>query len=195
MLSRNVRAAIVVIGVLIALSAAALVPTERVDPRVADSLRALGFILVDEPAPTFSAPSSTGGDVVLSNLRGQWVLVNFWASWCEPCREEMPSMRDMARSFNTEELQLVALSLDTDESAMSRFLIEMGVTPDDFLLARDESGAISARYGTRLLPETWLVDPEGRIVARIQGAIDWTSPDVLELFRVLLRDGWRPGRG
>lgn len=195
MLSRNVRAAIVVIGVLIALSAAALVPTERVDPRVADSLRALGFILVDEPAPAFSAPSSTGGDVVLSNLRGQWVLVNFWASWCEPCREEMPSMRDMARSFNTEELQLVALSLDTDESAMSRFLIEMGVTPDDFLLARDESGAISARYGTRLLPETWLVDPEGRIVARIQGAIDWTSPDVLELFRVLLRDGWRPGRG
>lgn len=195
MLSRNVRAAIVVIGVLIALSAAALVPTERVDPRVADSLRALGFILVDEPAPTFSAPSSTGGDVVLSDLRGQWVLVNFWASWCEPCREEMPSMRDMARSFNTEELQLVALSLDTDESAMSRFLIEMGVTPDDFLLARDESGAISARYGTRLLPETWLVDPEGRIVARIQGAIDWTSPDVLELFRVLLRDGWRPGRG
>lgn len=195
MLSRNVRAALVVIGVLIALAAAALVPTERVDTRVAHSLRALGFILVDEPAPPFSASGSGGEDVVLSDLRGQWVLVNFWASWCEPCREEMPSMRDMARSFNTEELQLVALSLDTDESAMSRFLIEMGVTPDDFLLARDDTGAISARYGTRLLPETWLVDPEGRIVARIQGAIDWTSPDVLELFRVLLRDGWRPGRG
>lgn len=195
MLSVNVRNAMLVVGLAAAILVAALAPTESVDPRVASSLRTLGFTLVDEPAPSFSAQSSTGGEVSVTSLQGRWSLINFWASWCEPCREEMPSMRDMARSFNNEDMQLVALSLDTDETAMRRFLIEMGVTPDDFILASDASGEISARYGTRLLPETWLVDPDGQIVARIQGAIDWTAPEVMELFRVLLRDGWQSGRG
>lgn len=169
-----------------------LVPTRQFDPRVSRSLATLGFEVRDELPPALDLEGIDGTPITLDSYRGRWVLVNFWASWCGPCRDEMPSMREFARSFSGDRLRLLAISLDSDDQEMKRFLIEQGITPDDFIVARDVDGAISARYGTRLLPETWIIDPEGRLVARVQGAVDWTQSDILELFEVLLRDGWRP---
>lgn len=184
--------------ILLALVAAAalvlLTPTRQFDPRVSSSMAALGFETRDHAAFPFELARIDGAPVRLENFRGRWVLVNFWASWCEPCRDEMPSMREFARSFSGDRLRLLAISLDESDQEMRKFLIDEGIMPEDFVVAHDVDGEVSARYGSRLLPETWIVDPEGHVIARVQGAIDWTRPDVLELFEVLLRDGWRVRR-
>lgn len=189
---RAMKTLVLLAAVVTAIALVMLVPTRQFDPRVSRSLAALGFEVRDELPPALDLQGIDGAPISLETYRGRWVLVNFWASWCEPCREEMPSMRNFARSFSGDRLRLLAISLDTDDAAMSNFLIEQGITPDDFIVARDVDGAISARYGTRLLPETWIIDPEGRLVLRVQGAVDWMQSDIFELFEVLLRDGWRP---
>jgi len=179
------------------ISAAALVlivPTRQYDVRVSRSLADLGFEVRDHAAFPFELERLDGTPVRLENFQGRWVLVNFWASWCEPCRDEMPSMREFARSFSGDRLRLLAVSLDENDTEIRNFLIEQGITPEDFVVVHDKDGAVSARYGSRLLPETWIVDPDGYVVGRVQGAVDWTRPAILELFEVLLRDGWRARR-
>lgn len=191
---RALKPILLVLALITAAALVLTVPTRQFDPRVSRSLAELGFEVRDHAAFPFELNRLDGTPVQLDDFRGRWVLVNFWASWCEPCREEMPSMREFARSFSGDRMRLLAVSLDEGDAEIRSFLIEQGITPEDFVVVHDKDGEVSARYGSRLLPETWIVDPEGAVVARVQGAIDWTRPDVLELFEVLLRDGWRARR-
>lgn len=190
----TLKTLILLVGLVAAAALVTLIPTQQFDPRVSRSLATVGFEVRDERAPSFELQAMDGSPLTLEQFRGRWVLVNFWASWCEPCREEMPSMRTFARSFAGDRLRLLAISLDDNDADMSNFLIEQGITPDDFAIARDTDGEVSARYGSRLLPETWIVDPDGQVIGRVQGAVNWTDAPILELFEILLRDGWRPGR-
>lgn len=171
-----------------------LVPTRQYDPRVHRAFSELNVEARSGPAIPFELQGLNGETITLDQFRGQWVLVNFWATWCEPCRDEMPSMREFARHFPSDKLRLLAISIDDSTEGISPFLIEQGITPDDFVIAHDADGQISARYGSRLIPETWIVDPDGQLVGRVQGALDWNQPDILSLFEVLLRDGWRAKR-
>lgn len=191
---RALKPVVLILALVTAAALVFMVPTRQFDPRVSRSLADLGFEVRDHGAFPFQLTRMDGTPVQLENFRGRWVLLNFWASWCEPCRDEMPSMREFARSFSGDRMRLLAISLDESDQEMRQFLIEQGITPEDFVVAHDADGEVSARYGSRLLPETWIIDPEGYVIARVQGAIDWTRPDVLELFEVLLRDGWRTRR-
>lgn len=188
----SLKTLLLLIGAVAAAAVVSVVPTRQFDPRVSRSFATVGFEVRDEKAPDFQLQTMDGRPLSLDDFRGRWLLVNFWASWCGPCREEMPSMRAFARSFSGDRLRLLAISLDDNDEAMRGFLIEQGITPDDFVIARDIDGEVSARYGSRLLPETWIVDPEGHIIGRVQGAVDWTDASILELFEILLRDGWKP---
>lgn len=190
----TLKTIVLLMGLVAAAALVMVVPTRQFDPRVSQSLATVGFEVRNERAPSFELQAMDGSPLTLEQFRGRWVLVNFWASWCEPCREEMPSMRTFARSFSGDRLRLLAISLDDNDQDMRNFLIDQGITPDDFTIARDVNGEVSARYGSRLLPETWIVDPDGHIIGRVQGAVNWTDTPILELFEILLRDGWRPGR-
>jgi peroxiredoxin len=125
------------------------------------------------PREGFSAPDFTldlldGGQVILSDLRGKAVLINFWATWCPPCRAEMPAIEKVYRSFKPLGLEVLAVNLtDQDnEAEVAAFVQELGLT---FPVPLDRSGQVSARYTLRGLPSTFFVDQQGVIRSVVVG--------------------------
>jgi thiol-disulfide isomerase/thioredoxin len=167
-------------------------PSTPVNPRVASVLSQLNASYVGKQAQNIEL-AAPGSPVMrrLDEYRGDWVFLNFWASWCEPCREEMPSMRTLAQRLSDRNFSMVAVSLDTDLTAMRQFLTEVGVNGRFMDILHDPEGGSARLYGTELLPETWLIAPDGEIVARFQGDYDWTQPEILTLFDLLTREGWQ----
>jgi len=114
---------------------------------------------------------SDEGRFVLSEKRGKVVLVNFWATWCKPCEEEMPSMERLYRELAPEGFELVAVSVDQDPADVARFRERMGVS---FPIALDPSQEVSGLYQTQGFPESLLVDKQGRILERYVGPREWS---------------------
>jgi peroxiredoxin len=112
----------------------------------------------------------------LSDLRGKVVLLNFWASWCEPCVDEAPALDQLQRRLLAQGGTIVGVSIDEDQSAYQDFLRTYDV---DFPTFRDPSRHVSLDYGTVMLPETYVIDRNGRIERKIVGPQDWTSPTML----------------
>jgi cytochrome c biogenesis protein CcmG, thiol:disulfide interchange protein DsbE len=129
-----------------------------------------------------SAPDFTVQDaqtkVTLSQLRGQVVVLNFWATWCPPCVEEMPSLVEMQRRMKAKGVTVLAVSVDVDESAYKQFLKDHNVS---LLTVRDPEHKSSELYGTFKYPETYVIDRGGVMRRKFIGAVDWTEPDVVEL--------------
>jgi peroxiredoxin len=128
-------------------------------------------------APDFTLKDLSGRPVQLSSLKGKVVLVNFWATWCPPCREEIPSMLKMNQAMQGKPFQWLAISVDEGgKKAVEEFFKKAGATMPALL---DTDGAVSRRYGTTGVPETFVVDTKGVIMKKIVGAMDWSSPQVL----------------
>jgi peroxiredoxin len=136
-----------------------------------------GFRMVEferrTPAPAFTLESLEGGPVSLADYRGRYVLVNFWATWCPPCLEEMPSLETVHQRFAGDSLGVVAISSDVEGASLVRgFIDELAIT---FQILLDADGRTSADYGAKNLPVTFLLDPQGRVAAAALGARDWGS--------------------
>lgn len=154
------------------------------------------------PAPSIDLPAAGGGSVSLAASRGQVVVVNFWASWCQACVQELPSLVALARegsASHPRRLRVVAVSVDEAPGAAERFfaISSFGGQPDGLIVALDPGGSGAARAFSCTgrgacraedlrLPETYIVDREGRIAAFVVGAIDWTTPAVRRLLEPLL---------
>lgn len=129
---------------------------------------------LDEEAPNFLLKDSEGFNVTLDQFRGKVVLLNFWATWCGPCKIEMPAMERLYRSFNRGDFEILAVSTDAQGAAVTRpFQKETGFT---FPVLHDADFRIGLRYGARQLPMTFLIDRKGIIRNRIPGARDWNTP-------------------
>ncbi len=137
-------------------------------------------------APNFELPSLQGPPVRLSQFRGQVALVNFWATWCPPCRAEMPSIERLHRAYASRGLVILAV----DDERVGRAVVEgfqrdLGLT---FPILLDSSGDVSALYGVRGLPTTVLVDREGRIASVDFGTRDWSDRAARGLIEKLLAE-------
>jgi peroxiredoxin len=131
------------------------------------------------PAPAFSAAALDGGTLGLAQFRGQHVLLNFWATWCPPCLEEMPSMDALYKHFKARNFVVLAISSDKEgASIVKAFIDKLRVS---FPIALDPDGRIASVYGARNLPMSILVNPEGRVEAAAQGARDWASKEAFEI--------------
>lgn len=143
---------------------------------------------VDQPpdpiaAPDFTLPTLAGGKTELSALRGRVVLLHFWASWCPPCREELPQLTAMA-ARHKDGLTLLAVDADSsDADGAARFVAAHGI---GLPIAIDAHDKVHQDYGIRALPTTYLIDRQGKIVGRIVGARDWNSPAAQRLIKGLL---------
>ncbi|MCB9532179.1 MAG: TlpA family protein disulfide reductase [Myxococcales bacterium] len=147
--------------------------------------------VVDRPALDFELMDLEGRPHRLSELRGSVVLLNFWASWCPPCIEELPSMLALSRQMRGRPFVIVAVSADEDGAALRDALTTAGFGPDDALVLRDPTSETANAYGTRLLPESYVVDRRGVVVARMAGARDWNADAAQRLIERLMRAEWK----
>ena len=126
------------------------------------------------PAPHFTLPRSDGGTPLsLRDLRGKVVLVNFWATWCEPCEDEMPAMERLYRSLPRGGFELVAISVDDSPEPVEAFRRRLRLT---FPIAMDVGQKVAAAWDTFRFPETLLVDRDGVVIERYVGAKAWDLP-------------------
>lgn len=131
---------------------------------------------VGSPAPQFTIqdPERT---VSLNQFKGQVLVLNFWATWCPPCIEEMPSLVQMQQRMKAKGVTVLAVSIDVDDNAYHEFLKQHGV---NLLTVRDPDQKTPSLYGTYRWPETYVIDRSGVVRRKFIGAVDWTEPDVLE---------------
>jgi peroxiredoxin len=131
--------------------------------------------LRDGTPPDFSLPDATGNTVTLSGQKGHPVMLNFWATWCPPCVEEMPALEDLARRIDGTDLRLLAVSVDDEWDQIRRFFpkgSKIGV-----LL--DKSHDIPKKFGTDKYPETFLIDAAGRLRYYFINKRDWSRPETI----------------
>jgi len=135
-------------------------------------------------APDFELSSLQGKTVRLSELRGKVVVLNFWATWCPPCREEVPSMQQLHGMMSGTEFVMLAVNIEQDGRKTVPVFLQKN--PVDFTILFDESGQVRKSYGVAKYPETFIIDPQGRIVEKVIGGINWSQPRVVEFLRRLL---------
>jgi peroxiredoxin len=124
-------------------------------------------------APDLELPDLAGKPVRLRDLRGRVVLLNFWATWCAPCREEMPALQTLARE-RPRGLTVVGVNFKESAREVEPFVREHGL---EFPMLLDAEGRVSERYQVFALPVTFLVDRRGMLVATVLGIRDWVGPD------------------
>ena len=132
-------------------------------------------------APDFTVQDSDR-TVALNQFHGQIVVLNFWATWCPPCVEEMPSLVEMQRRMKAKGVTVVAVSIDVDENAYRQFLKQHGV---DLLTVRDPAQKTPGLYGTHGWPETFIIDRNGVMRRKFIGAVDWTEPEITDFLSKL----------
>jgi len=148
-------------------------------------------IAVGLPAPDFTLPDINGKMISLSDYSGKVVLVNIWATWCPSCVDEMPSMEKLYQKLKGENFEILAVSIDSlGLNAVAPFMKKHKLT---FPALIDSEGTISIAYRTTGVPESFIIDKDGRLVKKIIGALDWTSPGVLRYFQILNQKPW-PGK-
>jgi len=136
-------------------------------------------------APAFSLKNLQGGHSRLSDYRGQVVLLNFWATWCGPCRAEMPSMEKLWQTYRDQGLVVVAVSTDNGgESRIKNFARRLELT---FPILLDPDSQASDAYQVSGIPVSFLIDRQGRVVARILGSKDWSSEATVQQVEGLLK--------
>jgi peroxiredoxin len=113
----------------------------------------------------------------LSQFRGQVVVLNFWATWCEPCVEEVPSLVEMQRKMKAKGITVLAVSIDVDADAYHQFVKAHNV---NLLTVRDPDQKTNGLYGTSKFPETYIIDRHGVMRRKFIGAVDWTDPEITD---------------
>jgi thiol-disulfide isomerase/thioredoxin len=137
-------------------------------------------------APDVSVVSlANGTPLKLSDLKGKVVLLNFWATWCPPCREEIPSMMKLNSLMAGKPFQMVAVSIDEGgKPAIESFFKETGYSLPTYI---DESGASAKSYGITGVPETFIIDKQGILVKKIIGGSAWDSPEAVSFIEGLMK--------
>jgi peroxiredoxin len=131
---------------------------------------------IGSAAPDFTVHDSER-TVTLSQFKGQVVVLNFWATWCPPCIEEMPSLVQMQQRMKAKGVTVLAVSVDADENQYRRFLRDHNVS---LLSVRDADQKSNELYGTFKFPETYVIDRNGVVRRKFIGAVDWTEPEVID---------------
>jgi len=153
-------------------------------PWYAEPMEALGFYVFPkpEPMPPFEVERLAGGAAGLGDAAGKVVLLNFWATWCPPCRSEMPSIQRLHDGMAGLPFTVMAVSVAESASTVRAFL---KTDPYTFPIYLDESGRASSPFVSRGIPTTFVLDKQGRAIAGIVGARSYDDPETLALFKSL----------
>lgn len=137
----------------------------------------------------FTLPDLDGKPVGLKDYRGKVVFLNFWATWCKPCEEEIPSMQTMYTAMKGQPFEILAVSVDSEGPAtVAKFAKDYGIT---FKVLHDRKGKIKEMYKTTGVPETFIIDQNGVIAEKVWGPRDWSQQSSLAVLLDLLKNGPR----
>ncbi|MEP7083913.1 MAG: TlpA disulfide reductase family protein [Betaproteobacteria bacterium] len=135
------------------------------------------------PAPQLALRDLAGQPVKLSDFKGKVVVVNFWATWCAPCLEEMPSMQRLREKFSLAGLEVLAVNFQEAQPKIEAFLKKR---PLKLTILRDQDGSARTAWGVRVFPTSFVIDTDQRIRYTVTGDVDWTSSKVESQIRELL---------
>lgn len=133
----------------------------------------------------FQAETINNSVFKLSDVKQKIVIINFWASWCGPCVEEIPSLLKLVKDFNGD-VALVALSLDNDEKQMNDFLKNYDVASPNIFMLKDPNYTLAENFGTFKLPESYILNSERKLIKKVSGSIDWADPEIQSLIKATL---------
>ncbi len=137
------------------------------------------------PAPEFKLASRAGGELSLSGLRGQVVMINFWASWCGPCRQEFPALDEMYRKYKPMGFEMVGINVESEKADAERFL---GARPVSFPILFDPDNHVSGSYGVNAMPTTVLVDRQGHLRWQHRAYKPGDEAEYIAQIRAMLRE-------
>ncbi|MCS7023383.1 MAG: TlpA family protein disulfide reductase [Bryobacteraceae bacterium] len=138
---------------------------------------------VGDSAPQFRVVTDSGQTVSRSDFGGKLLVLNFWATWCPPCIQELPSLDSFARQMKSKGVIVLGVSVDRNEQIYRQFLERAKIS---FLTARDPEAGISASYGTFKYPETYVISADGKVLEKFIGPENWTDPKIIERIERLL---------
>jgi peroxiredoxin len=152
-----------------------------------------GGALVGKPAPEFSLADLKGNAVRLANLKGKVVFVNVWATWCEPCRQEMPAMQALYETLAGGDFTMLAVNSDqSGRDVVEKFVATLELT---FPVLPDPDLQVAGRYKVTGYPETFVIDRNGTVVAHEIGPRHWDAPASVAAFKKLIERGEWSGLG
>lgn len=137
-------------------------------------------------APDFTLEDLSDKRLGLKDLRGKVVFLNFWATWCVPCREEMPAMEKLYRELKGQGLEVVAINVQESKKEVRKFLAELGVA---FTVLLDKDGKVSEEYGTWAIPLSYFINRRGEFIGKVNGSRQWDSQEAGAFFQELLAEG------
>jgi len=140
---------------------------------------------VGDVVPGFTLPALDGASHQLEQLRGRVVVLNYWATWCPPCVDEMPSLQKLHDALAAKGLAVVAVSVDERFTDIERFVDSYGLT---FTILHDEGMKVSRSYQTFKYPETYIIGRDGRLKSKVVGERDWVAPTVIRDLVSLLNE-------
>ena len=187
---KNMFHAMVVLAAMVLFSALPhmVVAQEAARAEIETAFSRAGMPLLKTKAPTidFSLPLSEGTQQKLSGLQGKVVFLNFWATWCPPCRAEMPAMEKLFRRFKDEGLEFLAVNIQENKRTVEDFMKQMALS---FPVVFDSRGEVAQLYSVRGIPTTYIIDRSGAIIAMVVGGREWDSQAMMDAFSLLLRHG------
>ena len=177
-------------GCLVALGLGAILAFTTAAAPTAHDLRSLGLEAPKEAveAPDFSLPNLTGKKTRLRDFRGKVVFLNFFATWCGPCREEMPAMEQLHRTYKDKGLVVLAVDIQESANDVRAFTQELKLS---FPALLDRDGSVASTYAIRPVPATYLIGRDGKILWRAFGSREWDASDARQYFGRILADGIR----
>jgi thiol-disulfide isomerase/thioredoxin len=133
----------------------------------------------------FNLPLLDGTRISLSQLKGKVVFLNFWATWCGPCRSEMPSMEAVYQRLKNKGFEILAVNLGDSKDEVSAFMSQYKL---NFPVGLDEKSTTGSYYSIKAIPTTYIIDKRGLIIARIVGSINWNTPKIISALETVLRN-------
>jgi thiol-disulfide isomerase/thioredoxin len=180
---------VIVVGLALAVlaSASASAQQGKAGPSVDGLIKSIGLTKPTfTRAPDFNLRDGGGGLASLGGNRGNLTLLNFWATWCGPCREEMPSMEQLSRSFGSQGFTILAINQRESAAQVMRYMKTHGL---NFRAPLDSDGRVAASYRVYGIPVTFLIDGNGQAIGMKSGSRDWAAREVVDVFRKLISDG------
>ncbi len=171
----NPRTDRILLGLIAALALALVwVVAGTLEPRI---------VHAGDTAPNFSIATDDGRTITRSNFGGKLLVLNFWATWCPPCVEEIPTLDALQRLMGPQGVVVLGVSVDRNEKLYKQFLERTRVT---FRTARDPEENIPSSYGTFQFPETYIIDSRGKVVQKVISNQNWMDPEFLARMKTLL---------